>query len=401
MKKVILFFVKPYGIVLITVTMSLFAWLIPNNFGFWKGFDRQEEVTFNSLFIFISWYSLIMFLSYLGYKFGLMIKVNTQKFESVKLNKSTPFYILSFFSWIGLLASILSVINKMGIEGIILSMIDFSLNMIEEALYEDYAVGIYSLRYTIIIVFGISLYKIYKRENTKLCIFNILLFIVYTIIFGKRLQILCGLFIFLSYFSSDKDLIGKLKVKNLIINFLIVIILFVVASTLRGFNTFANLGFENALSLTFANVVLYLAAPMQGFITIANRIGFDYNTFDFFSLGTISYDLNTNSGFSFIVMSIKYSDFGINRTFLPYHGYGLALGYLYISAISLFYSFLLGILWKLRSTYFFNAYGVILYAFGEIWRIDLFSVGIFFTLLIISTFVAIIVFLFNSVKVKF
>lgn len=396
-----MFFVKPYGVVFITVTMSLFAWFIPDNFGFWKGFDRQEDFTFNSLFIFISWYSLIIFLSYLGYKFGLKIKIDTKKFESIKLEKSMPFYILSFFSWAGLLSSILSVINKMGIEGIILSMIDFSLNMIEEALYEEYSAGIYSLRYTIIIVFGLSLYKLYRREQRTLCIINIILFIIYTVIFGKRLQILCGLFIFLSYFSSNRILIEKLKVRKLILSFLVVIILFIVASTLRGFNTFSSLGFENPVSATLANVVLYLAAPMQGFLTIANKIGIDNNTFNFFALGTIDYRLNTNSGFSFIVMSTKNGEFGIDRTFLPYHGYGLVLGYLYISVISLLYSFFLGILWKLRSTYFFNAYGVILYAFGEIWRIDLFSVGIFFTLLIISTFVTTAVIVFNSVKVKF
>ena len=44
-----------------------------------------------------------------------------------------------------------------------------------------------------------------------------------------------------------------------------------------------------------------------------------------------------------------------------------------------------GRLYKNKHNYLYTGYPIVLYAFAELWRIDLFTKGIFFTLLIVAT----------------
>ena len=362
------FLLSPHWILLIPATLSGLAWFIPDEYGFYKGFTYPEKVNVLSLGLVISWYLLIALFTYFAFNTGKKVKIlnDVNTFSSLD-----NVWLYRFYSWvsiIGLSATIYSTISYLGFGAFINAVASFTTNTIADAIYEQgYSVGLYSLRYVIIISFALACFRLYKRKKfIAFDAINILLFLIYIVFWGRRLQLICSLLVFLCLANSQKDMMQRINIKKFYTFLIFGLILLVSATVLRNYGTYLERGYSNPIIVTFANVIEYLASPFQVSLSIGNNLEKALNSIPYREFTNISTALTTNSAFAGLIYKLGIFVFP------------------YIILISIVFGFLAGFFFKNKHNYLYLGYPVILYAYSEVWRIELFFKGIFLTLLITS-----------------
>lgn len=358
---------KPHWIILVTVLASAFAWLIPDFLGFYKGFEEVESLNLLSFLFIFSWYFTAIFFTYLAFRTG-------KKFPKIKeINRFTNIeksHIYLWYSFIGLFGfsyTVYVTFKVLGVSGFIYSVVTFTTNKIAEAIYQDYSVGIFSLRYVTIITFGWALYRLIILKKFKFIdLINLVTFIFYIAFFGRRLQLVCSILVFLALANRYQSLLKKVKLSRIIWLMLFGFIMISVATLLRNYGSYANMGYSNPLAAVLTNILSYLAAPFQVSLGVGNNILDAFSKVDYRNYTDVDTTLTANSAFAELAISE-----GLK-----------AISKLLIW--SLLFGFLSGWLFKNKENYTYTAYPIVLYAFAELWRIDLFSKGIFYTLLIVS-----------------
>jgi|GEM_PF-5918969 len=358
----------PQWIVLIPAFLSAFAWFLPESFGFYKGFDNPEKVNVLSLGMVIIWYFSIALFTYTAYNSGKKVKI----LEDInRYSKLDNVWLYRFYSWvsiIGLVSTIYSTISYLGFNNFFDAVFKFTTNTIAKAIYnQGYSVGLYSLRYIIIISFALACYRLYKREKFLFFdLVNILLFLIYIIFWGRRLQLVCSIFVFLCLANSHKNMMQNINIRKFYTFILFGLGMLIIATVLRNYGTYLDRGYSNPIVVTFANIIEYLSAPFQVSLSIGNNIDQAFNGIHYRRFTDISVTLTTNSAFADLT---------------PKYGFFV---FLYFIIVSIVFGFLAGLFQKNKNNYLFLGYPVILYAFFEVWRIELFFKGIFLTLLITS-----------------
>jgi len=388
---------KPHLIVIFTVTLSYLAWSIPNG---WisKGFTKNIEFNITIILLLLIWYILILFLSYFGFKIGNKVFLTNliliNQFENLKFYK-----VLSWIAWIGTGASIASIFMDIGgVFGIIEMLISFSLNKARDSLYEDYSPGILSLRYVIIIPTGWAISNSIVGRKSIYNYVNIFMFLIYSMIYGRRVEMLCVCFYAICIvYLAERKVFSK---KIIYLGITILLIFLILASVLRNFNYYSSEGYDSPLTATAANMVEYLATPFQGSLAAAANIdsiidsvpsmpfneyfSFFYRPHDKYYFELYSYysgieeHLNTNSALLLIIIDYK------------------LVGLAFFLLLVLFWSIIAGIAYRNSNTYIFLLYPIILYSFAEIWRLVLFTTGFFY----INIITIIFLFIFSNIKYK-
>ncbi len=232
-------------------------------------------------------------------------------------------------------------------------------NSLKEALYEDYSVGLVSLRYLVIYSASIALYRIIRwRSFTPLNILNVLMLAI-TAVLSSRLIFISTLLTVAFVLGFGKSSI-RISIPKLII---FVTVLFLILSVLN-FSRNADYYERNKLSFGLAGVseiLAYLGSPFQA------AIGSAPVTDQLVAGGDETYrnyvdeeiNLNTNSAFIHLHEQIGYASWA------------------YIALICLFMGFVFEVLLSLGKTIFLLPCGAILYGSAELWRLDLFHQGIF------------------------
>lgn len=378
-------FLKPHWIVFFTFLASACAWLIPDFLGFYKGFEDAEELDLLSLTFILAWYFFIITLAFVGFSLGSKLFKVRQFSQYARLDRSYIYYLYSFIAFIGFLYTVFVTFQVLGINGFIYSVLSFTTNRIAEAIYHDYSAGIFSLRYVLILSFGWALYRILILKRFRLIDFlNVFFFIFYIAFFGRRLQLVCSLIVFLALANKDFNLFRQIKLSRFYWLVFFGFILLSTATLLRNYGSYERMGFSNPLSAVITNIVSYLAAPFQASLAVGNNVLDAFRGVDYWEYTDLDHTLTANSAFADMVTS-----------------QGM-MAIIKINISALVFGFIGGWLHRNKENYLYTGYPIILYAFAELWRIDLFSKGIFLTLLIVSVMVPILcsIFLFLLPKKK-
>ncbi|NJO02830.1 MAG: hypothetical protein HC880_15140 [Bacteroidia bacterium] len=280
------------------------------------------------------------------------------------------YYGYSIVSTLGFFYTLYGTLQHLGIRGFISNIIRFETNNIAMAIYEDYAIGFYSLRYVLVISFGWALFRVLIHKRVSLVdLLNIFLFLFYIAFFGRRLQLICSIFVFIGLLGTQRELPRHFNVRKVLMVGVFIFGMLIIATTLRNYNSYEELGYSSPIWVTLANISSYLGAPFQVSLGIGNNFSDALRGVPYQELTDIHYTLTANSAFTSMIEL-----------------YGIT-GFVYMMVIIFGFGLLAGWLHANRSNYLFTGYPILMYAFAELWRINLFSTGIFFTLLITAVFI--------------
>ena len=353
---------KPSFVSMAAMFASLAAWLFPSFGVLRKGFDSPARVEFSSLVVLACWY-LLIFLSFtLGEKVGAQIVVRRSVVKERLLHLDSNFFylIFSLLSAIGIATTLIRIFQLLSLQQAIVFVALGQANSFKEALYEDYSVGLVSLRYLVLYPASIALYRIIRWRSFKpLNILNVLMLVVASVILGSRLILIATLLTTVFFLSFCKRSI-RFSIPKLTI---FATILFLILSVLN-FSRNADYYERNKLSFGLAGVseiLAYLGSPFQvaiGSAPVVDQLvaggGETYRDYV-----DVEQNLNTNSAFVHLHEQMGY------------------VSWVYIAAICLFMGFVFEVLTSLGKTIFLLPSGIILYGSAELWRLDLFHQGIF------------------------
>lgn len=360
-------FLKPHWIVLFTVLVSAFCWFLPDFLGFYKGFIEYEVIDDIGIIFIFSWYFLFIFLTYVGFSIGLKFPKIKEVDGVANIHKNTVYYGYSFLALFGFFYTVYVTFQVLGVAGFIYSIVSFTTNKIALAIYEDYSAGLFSFRYVIIISFGWALYRVLLLKKRNLIdVLNIICFIFYIAFFGRRLQLVCSVIVFMALANRHNNLFSYFKLARFYWLLLFGFIMLSTATLLRNYGSYANMGYSNPLAAVLTNIISYLAAPFQVSLGVGNHIIAAFRGVDYQIYTDVDKTLTANAAFSEM----------ITREGIP--------ALFKVNAWALVFGFLSGWLSKNKENYLYTGYPIILYAFAELWRIDLFGKGIFYTLLAVS-----------------
>ena len=351
---------RPYGIVLTSLAASVLAWSLPD-LGIRTGFIIREPLTIEAALILIAWYGLIVAMAAIGFHAGRRIRLETSQSDSLALSRTSIYRIISIVAWVGVLASYYHITQVIGLSGIFNALARNTVNDLKTALYTDYSIGIYSLRYIAAIAGGLALFRFLDTGRPALFDVVNLLMLIGTSAISSRLSLIWAVITGLSVWAAGREEPLKAARWRLAALALTVVVILWTLNHSRNANYYTQRGTESVVASGLGEIRAYLGTPFQVALGVANHLN------DALSGATSQYlvewevNLNSNSAFDQLIPTM-----------------GL-FAFPYIAATSFFYSLLAGALAGLRRSYLFLGYPVILYAFAELWRIDLFRQGIFYT----------------------
>ncbi|RXH58442.1 hypothetical protein [Granulicella sibirica] len=362
-------FFKPSCISMVAVSASVSAWLFPTFGILRKGFDHPSRLDANSVIILACWYLLIFASFFFGQKLaGLSVPVEGYRSESrtLGLESNAVYLCFTFLAALGL-GSMLSVIfQNMSFRQAVLFISLGQTNALKESLYEDYHVGLVSLRYVVLYSASIALYRIvgFKRYSL-LNIFNVLM-LALSAFLSYRLILIAALMV-TSFLLSFSQKVIKVSVGKLLV---IATSLFLILSVL---NLSRNADFYERNKLSFGlaglnEIVAYLGTPFQvaiGATSVTDQLAAQgpgdpiHGTEPYRYYVDIGINYNTNSAFVALHQKMGYWCWP------------------YVTGLCLFMGIVFRTLIALGKTYFLLPCGAILYASSELWRLDLFEQGTF------------------------
>jgi len=341
---------------------SLAAWLFPSFGVLRKGFESPSRIDFTSFVVLASWYFLIFMSFTIGEKLGRLnvFRRTVVPGRALSLNSNLLYYSFSFLSAIGIATTLVRIFQLLSLQQAMIFVVLGQANQFKDALYEDYSVGIVSLRYLVLFSASIALYRIIRWKSFgPLNLLNVLMLGITALLLGSRLIFIATLLMVVFLLGYGKRSI-QFSVSKLII---FAAIIFLILSALN-FSRNASYYERNNLSFGLAGVseiLAYLGSPFQAAIGSAPVIdqlvaGGDQTYRNYVDEEEV---LNTNSAFVHLHEQMGY------------------ISWVYIAAICLFMGFVFEVLASFGKTILLLPCGVILYGSAELWRLDLFHQGIF------------------------
>ncbi len=352
---------RPSFISMAAVFASFLAWLFPSFGVLRKGFDNPSRLDLSAFVVLSCWY-LLIFLSFTaGEKLGalLVLRKTGPTSQLLSLKSNVIYCALTILTSIGIVATLIGVFQVLSLPAALASIAMGHANELKDALYEDYSVGLVSLRYLVLYPASIALYRIIRlRSFSLLNIFNVLQLVI-SIVLSSRLMFIAVIITILFLLSFDKRSIQVSIPKLIAIGTLI----FLALATL---NYSRNKDYYESNHTSFglagvSEILAYLGSPFQvaiGTSHVTDRIiGGDADSYrDYID---VEINLMTNSAFFHLHQQIGY------------------VSWLYIAFICLFMGLVFEALASLGKTIFLLPCGAILYGSSELWRLDLFHQGLF------------------------
>jgi len=362
--------VTPHAMIVATLGLSALGWLLfdPSLPG---GYRLPQPVTVQAALILSAWYLMIIELAYFGFAAGRLLRLppllEADIAFAARLDGKSLYYVYSVIGTIGLAATLYRIIGILGTDGVIASVLDSSANRLTAVLYEDYHIGILSLRYVCALSGGIALWRLFLlREWRLLHVVNILALLVAVATAG-RLFLLTALFIALCLGLSS----GRLKRVSPVAAAAVLIAvtsMLGVYSYVRTLGTYDQAGYGGFWQVALLQMGSYLSTPFQVSLGVANHIG---------ELSSIAQERD------FFDRSNAYTTNSVFDYFIVYRG---GWAWLEIIPATAGLATLMGFCRRFPGSYLACGYGVLLYAFAEIWRTPYFLAGSFKTELIFGLF---------------
>lgn len=352
---------KPSIVSMAAVFASFVAWVFPSFGVLRKGFESPARLDLDSFVILACWYLLILLSFAIGEKLGrlLLLRNNALTAPLLQLNSNLIYYAFTVLSAIGIGATLIRIFQLLSWQEAIASIAAGQANALKDTLYEDYSIGLVSLRYLVLFPASLALYRIVRYKSRKLInIFNVLMLVVSTFL-SSRLIFIATILTLTFLLGFDKKSI-RIRISRLIAIVGLLFLLLAVLNYSRNKNYYEH----NKLSFGLAGVseiLAYLGSPFQA------EIGSAVVTEQLVAGGDRTYrnyvdeeeNLMTNSAFVHLHEQIGYYSWP------------------YISLICLFMGVVFEVLASLGKTIFLLPCGAILYGSAELWRLDLFQQGTF------------------------
>lgn len=352
---------KPSVVSMAAVFASFAAWLFPGFGVLRKGFEVRAQFTVDAFIVLTCWYFLIFLSFALGEKLaGLVRPVRSiQLLPPLSLDSNRVYYTFTILSAIGVGMTLIRVFQSLSIPAAIAFIGSGQANALKDALYEDYNVGLVSLRYIVLYPASLALYRIIRRKSyTTINLFNVLVLGVSTLLSSRLIFIATILtLVYLLWFERRSTRINITKVAA--IGTLLFLLLAV-------FNYSRNKDYYDRNKLSFglagiSEILAYLGSPFQA------EIGSAGVTDQLVAGGDRTYrnyvdeeiNLMTNSAFIHLHEQIGY------------------FSWPYIALMCFSMGFTFQVLASAGKTIFLLPCGAILYASAELWRLDLFQQGTF------------------------
>ena len=353
---------KPSLISMVAVSASFAAWLFPSFGAIRKGFDNPAQLDFSSFSMLSCWYLLIFLSFYSGEKLGqLWTWSKTNPLEGLlDLDANFLYYTFTLVSAIGTAATLFRILRVLSWQETIVFVALGQANALKDALYEDYSIGLVSVRYLVLYSASIALYRMIRwRSFSAINLCNMLLLAVSTFILGSRLIFMATLLTTILLLTLHRNVVRISLLKTIVLGAVCFLILGV-ANILRN-NQFYETNHLSFAQAGISEIVAYLGSPFQvaiGSVPVMDKLikGPDETYRD---LVDVEEELNSNSAFVHLHEVMGY------------------FSWAYIAILCLFMGFVFEFLRSLGQTAFLLPCGAILYASAELWRLDLFQQGIF------------------------
>ncbi|MDE9550829.1 O-antigen polymerase [Xenorhabdus bovienii] len=363
--------IKPYNILIITNLLSFFAWLFPG-FGFLrKGFKESASIfTIGGISYLISLIFIIT-CSFLAYHLTRKLFFNKKNNYNSSLKIDSKVYFFSIFiSLIGIISVINSLLKNNDLNVIYSYLLSGKANEIKYILYENYSIGLVSLRYCAIISASFFIYRrLIGIKKNSFDLISLLLLLLVTLI-SSRLSLIASLvgafYMYISVINNKKFTSWKI-----ISAFFITFIVLSILNWSRNSGFYENLGL-NFWSSGLSEIITYLGTPVQGAITAFSHVDNIKDIDTFYFLSTIELVLNTNSSF---------------HVYLAAYGY---IGIIYLALLISFSSILICFFEKYKNGKYIYVNIPLVYSTAEFWRLPLFTEGIIITLVICALSLAFI-----------
>ena len=348
---------------------SLAAWLFPSFGVLRKGFNNPARLDFGAFVVLACWYMLIFMSFSIGEKAGrlMVLQKKAPRGNLFDLDSNFVYGAFTLLTTIGIASTVFSIFRSLSLQQALVFIALGQANSLKEALYENYSVGVVSLRYLVLYSASIALYRIIRfKSYSAINIFNIVMLGVSTLLLGSRLIFIATLLTATLILTLGKSMVRISLTKTIALVTSLFLILGV-ANFARNKDYYER----NGLSFVDAGVseiIAYLGSPFQV------AVGSAAVTEQLVAGGNDTYrnyvdeetNLNTNSAFVHLHEQIGYAS------------------WVYISGICLFMGFVFEALRSLGRTIFLLPCGAILYGSAELWRLDLFRQGIFIVWFVIG-----------------
>jgi hypothetical protein len=373
---------RPQGIVAAGVALSAMAWSLPDA-GLRKGFTIRENPTLEGVLILGSWYASIILASLAGFHFGRRILLSRHKASVLGLADIRPYLSISLIAWLGVGSAYFQIIDQIGLGGVLGAFSRNTVNDLKTALYSNYDIGLCSLRYAAALAGGIALYHLIVGRPAWLLDSLNAVALLGTSAVSSRLSLVWATIIGISLWVSTGIELDRRQCRRLVLLALTVVGALWLLNYSRNAHYYAQRGADSVIMAGLSEVQAYLGSPFQVSLGVANN--FDSALSGVTSQYYVDWESNLNRKSAL-------------EQLVPEMGWW-ALPYMAATAFA--YSALAGCLLQFRGTYLFLGYPVVLYAFAEIWRLDFFREGIFYTNLIIAVVVPLVMYCFMRPRLRF
>jgi hypothetical protein len=354
---------------MVAMCASFAAWLFPTFGILQKGYDQPSRPTADAFVVLACWYALIFVSFTIGEKLGSIFLLwgNPARQALFDLEGNVFYYIFTLVSVIGTVAALIRIFQVLPLPQAFVFIAAGQGNALKDALYEDYSIGVFSLRYLVMFPGSIAIYRVIRhRSYTILNLFNILLLALSTLLFANRLVLIATLLtaIFLITFGAVSI---RISIPKLIA---VAALIFAILAVL---NYSRNKGYYDRNHLSFwsaglSQVLAYLGSPYQAAIGAApvtdQLVAGGDQTYRDYADEEIT--LNTNSAFVHLHEQMGY------------------FSWPYVAAVCFFMGFVFAFLASFGKTVFLLPCGAILYGSAELWRLDLFHQGVFIVWFVIG-----------------
>jgi hypothetical protein len=354
-------FFTPSTISMAAVTASFAAWEFPTFGVLLKGFNHKESLDLTSTVMLVCWYAMIFACFYVGQKLGSARGGQKGRIQDpvLSLDANGIYYSFTLISTVGIVSTLSQIFANLSLQEAVLSISLGQANALKESLYEQYHIGLVSLRYLILYPASLALYRIIRQKRySVLNFFNVLMLGISTFL-SSRLILMATLLVtcFLLTYGRKRISISLAKAA------LWAGVIFLILSVL---NISRNAGYYDRNRLSFglagaSEIVTYVGSPFQvavGASKVSDQLaGFGGDQYR--DWVDIDYNLNTNSAFALLLQQMGYWSWP------------------YIATVCLLMGLVFGAMVARGRTIFLLPCGAILYGSAELWRLDLFQQGAF------------------------
>lgn len=380
----ILRLLQPHVVIASGILISALAWVFPD-FGYLrKGLvGGKYPVSVSGIFLVLLWIICLVGSTYISYTVTVRVVRPWQRANRrVPIDAYMPYLLVSLIGWTGAAYVAIDLVRELGVLGVLEAVKSNNANALKLALYEDYRIGLPSLRYVTILAGALALYHFAHRRFIFLNILNLLALGSVSLV-SSRLAVICAVITALPLIASTPAF--TIRKRTLVLG---AAVLFLVLSALnwsRNGNFYRNYGIDNWLLAGFSEIIAYVGSPFQGFLAAATLrdVLVGQNLLSLPHYIQVSPELTTNSAFLQLITeggTLWAFSFGTLICMLS----AAACGFAYVN----------------RRNFFFLIYGPLLYSFAELWRIYLFGQGIIKTLIVVAVVVPLVLILVPAVRIR-